>query len=233
MKRLLFAVALLLAATSALADETVRCESKGSRRRCAYDTPGAVTVEVKRQLSITECVQDQNWGVRNGEIWVDGGCRADFLVIQERRGYGRRSEGQTLVCESNGRYHRCEARIPSGVRIARQLSRTDCIRGRSWDYDRNGIWVDNGCRAEFYIEGGRSGRDRDDDDRDHHGRTERVTCESRDGKNVFCAAETQYGVELERQLSSTECVFRRNWGYTDRGIWVKDGCRAEFSVRTR
>ena len=31
----------------------------------------------------------------------------------------------------------------------RQLSRAACIQGRTWGYGRNGIWVSDGCRAEF------------------------------------------------------------------------------------
>src|SRR5262249_17072522 len=161
------------------------------------------------------------------EIWVTDGCRADFIVLPRRwehdRDRERRyDEGQTLMCESGGRYHRCDARIPFGVRLERQLSRSDCIRGQSWDYDRDGIWVAHGSRAEFFIEG-----DRADRGRRYHDQ-ERVVCESRDGRNVLCEADTRYGVELSRQLSTSECVFRRSWGYNDRGIWVKDGCRAEF-----
>lgn len=224
------ALALLLftlVAAAASADEVVRCESKGNRRKCAFDTPGSVSVSVRRQLSIIECVEGSNWGWRNGEIWVDNGCRADFLV--EHRFERRRDEGQTIICESSGRYRRCDARIPFGVRLERQLGRNECVRGSSWDYDRDGIWVDHGCRAEFFIEGDRR---RDDDhgghEREHRRERERIVCESRDGHTTVCAADTRYGVEISRQISSSACVFRRSWGYNDRGIWVKDGCRAEF-----
>jgi hypothetical protein len=181
---------------------------------------------VRRNLSIIACVEGTNWGWQHGEIWVDNGCRADFLVFprrEERREEERHYDrgGATVVCESpEGRYRRCDARIPAGVRINRQFGRADCVRGRNWDYDRNGIWVDHGCKAEFFIEGERV-------EEHHHERT-RVVCESRDAHQVFCSADTRFGVEMARQLSTSECVFRRSWGYNDRGIWVRDGCRAEF-----
>lgn len=38
-----------------------------------------------------------------------------------------------------------------GVRLSRQLSREACVEGVSWGFDRDGIWVDKGCRAEFTI----------------------------------------------------------------------------------
>ncbi len=222
-------------AGAVLADEVIRCESKGNRRRCAFQTLGPVGVSVRRNLSIIECVEGNNWGWGHGEVWVDNGCRADFLIFprreeryEDRRDRDRdrdRDRGETLICESSeGRYRRCDARIPFGVRINRQFGRADCIRGRNWDYDRDGIWVDHGCKAEFFIEGDRV--------EEHRERT-RVVCESRNGHQEFCSADTRFGVELARQLSTSECVFRRSWGYDDRGIWVRDGCRAEFFLGRR
>src|SRR5437762_3467924 len=69
MRRIALALlALSLLATLASADEVMRCESKGNRRKCAFDTPGSVSVSVRRQLSVTECVEGSNWGWRNDEI---------------------------------------------------------------------------------------------------------------------------------------------------------------------
>ena len=234
MKRtILFLLALSLVAVVASADEVIRCESKGGRRRCAFDTPGSVSISLRRQLSIIACVEGSNWGWRNGEVWVDAGCRADFLIIP-RRVERHRERGETIICESGDRRHRCDAFVPYGVIMQRQLGRRECIRGETWGYDRDGIWVDHGCRAEFYIEGD----DRRDHERDHERdrdryRGERVICESHDGRTTLCEADTRFGVELTRQISGAECVFRRSWGYNERGIWVKDGCRAEFALRAR
>ena len=38
-----------------------------------------------------------------------------------------------------------------GVRLVKQLSREACLEGVSWGFDRDGIWVDQGCRAEFAV----------------------------------------------------------------------------------
>jgi hypothetical protein len=38
-----------------------------------------------------------------------------------------------------------------GVRLVKQLSREACVEGVSWGFDRDGIWVDQGCRAEFEV----------------------------------------------------------------------------------
>ena len=58
--------------------------------------------------------------------------------------------GRVFRCESSdGRTRECAANTRAGVQLVRQLSRAACIQGRTWGYGRNGIWVSDGCRAEF------------------------------------------------------------------------------------
>lgn len=60
------------------------------------------------------------------------------------------SGGQIIRCESwNYRYARCSANTRDGVRLSRVLA-GDCSR-RNWGSDRNAVWVNNGCRAEFQV----------------------------------------------------------------------------------
>ena len=62
---------------------------------------------------------------------------------------------QVIVsCNSDGYRERyCPVDTRGGVRLVRQVSNNKgpCIEGRSWGYDRRGIWVTNGCRAEFEV----------------------------------------------------------------------------------
>jgi len=59
---------------------------------------------------------------------------------------------QTFNCESNsGRYHYCRVETGNRVSLTRQLSNTHCRLGDNWGYDRHGVWVDRGCRAEFRV----------------------------------------------------------------------------------
>jgi hypothetical protein len=59
----------------------------------------------------------------------------------------------TLTCGSvGGRHNTCRLTEPGYVSIVRQISGAKCEQGRSWDYDRREIWVDNGCEAEFRVE---------------------------------------------------------------------------------
>ena len=57
-----------------------------------------------------------------------------------------------------------------------------------------------------------------------------VRCESQDERPQRCAVDVRGGVQLVKQLSRTDCVQGRNWGYDAGGIWVTGGCRAEFAV---
>jgi len=210
------------------AARTVRCESQGGNRHtCNVGLSGRITLQ--RQLSRAACIEGQTWGAVNGEIWVSGGCRAEFRVEDFPQGapdWGRGGgTGGTIRCESRGRGRNyCPANTSGGVHLTRQLSRTDCVYQRSWGYDSGGIWVTDGCRAEFQAGspgwGGGGGS--------FGGNT--VRCESQGGGRNYCRADTRGCVSLTRQLSRAACLQGQSWGYDGGGIWVDDGCRAEFHL---
>jgi len=60
-----------------------------------------------------------------------------------------------------------------------------------------------------------------------------VVCESVDQKQHECDMDTRGTVVVSRQLSRTRCVQGQNWDVNRHSIWVKDGCRAEFSNVSR
>jgi hypothetical protein len=70
--------------------------------------------------------------------------------------------------------HGCRVDTHDGVYLVRQRSGSDCIFGRTWGFDREGIWVDRGCRADFEIIDRHDEEWRDWDDRpsrdEHHDR---------------------------------------------------------------
>jgi hypothetical protein len=185
------------------------------------------------------------------------------------------ARSNVITCASQGHDHTyCAADTSGGVTLVHQLSRAGCWEGDTWGYDRRGVWVANGCRAEFQL--GRSGyaasdayyhnsghSDRWDADsgghsdketaaavgaalaaglivaaaqhHDNHeggtGTRDVVTCESVGRDHTYCSVGgyTRH-VELKRQLSRSSCQYNRSWGYDRKGIWVGDGCRAEFWV---
>jgi hypothetical protein len=132
---------------------TIRCESENRRpRHCDLDTRGGV--RISRKLSDAPCVQGRTWGYDSRGVWVSEGCRAEF-VVGAGGAYGPGgggNYGQTVRCVSQDRHQRrCNVRVRHGVDIVRQLSRTRCVQGQNWGWDRSGIWVNGGCRAEFLI----------------------------------------------------------------------------------
>lgn len=139
---------------------------------------------------------------------------------------------QVLRCESNdGRERQCAVDPRGGVRLVRQLSRSACVGGHSWGVELGGIWVSQGCRAEFLVgRGGREAVNRGDrGDRGNRGRV--IRCESNSGRSNLCTMDTRRGVELVRQLSRSACIREQDWGWNDQGVWVSGGCRAEFRSR--
>lgn len=57
-----------------------------------------------------------------------------------------------------------------------------------------------------------------------------VRCESSSRETVQCKADTRGGVTLQRQLSRAGCWYDETWGFDSRGIWVSNGCRADFAL---
>jgi hypothetical protein len=59
--------------------QIIYCGSEdGRRHECSVDTSAGVSLSAQR--SEAQCVQGRTWGFRRGYIWVDRGCRGDFLV---------------------------------------------------------------------------------------------------------------------------------------------------------
>lgn len=133
---------------------TLRCESRGNKvQRCKVRTDNRVDL---RRVIGGRCAKGRDWGFTATQIWVSGGCRAEFA-------YGYAGGGGypvplpqpvddfagTIRCESRGsRYEQCNVPTNNRVELARRLGGT-CNSGRQWGYAANYIWVNNGCRAEF------------------------------------------------------------------------------------
>lgn len=141
----------------------------------------------------------------------------------------------TVTCESrnDGRRHCPVANIDSGsVYMERKLSQTNCQRDVNWGVDREGIWVDDGCRAVFafvYRHGGGSSSS------SRPGRSGTVRCESHDDRRRHCEVVDidPDSVTMDRKLSQSNCYRGQNWDADSGGIWVDKGCRAEFGYVSR
>jgi hypothetical protein len=69
-----------------------------------------------------------------------------------RLGRSNRNDRDIITCASNdGRRVFCEADTRNGVALLEQHGNAPCRQGSTWGYDRRGIWVDRGCRADFEV----------------------------------------------------------------------------------
>ncbi len=131
--------------------------------------------------------------------------------------------GRNVTCASDdGRRHLCRVDTSRGVQMVNQRSGSPCNQGQTWGYDRSGIWVDRGCRADFFLGGGGGSGP--------GGQVGTITCSSNDGRRNNCPANTRGGVQLVNQRSGSPCIQGQTWGYDGRQIWVDRGCRADFRV---
>jgi hypothetical protein len=131
-----------------------------------------------------------------------------------------------ITCESrNFQRNYCSTgqRIAS-VRLVVQQSRSPCIQGRTWGYDNNGIWVTQGCSAEFDFRPSGSPAP-------GPGPGRQIACSSQNFQHRFCPTERRVvRARLVEQRSRAACVQGRSWGFEDRGIWVDQGCSGLFAV---
>lgn len=153
-------------AVHAQAQRVIRCEStNGKPNRCMVPWRDAQLV---KQESKGACIRGQSWGIDRQGLWVDRGCRGQFAEA----GYGGRPGNgpgnQTgwrpgpdwnrqiqLQCDSNGsRYSFCQVDLGAHgrARLIRQLSDTRCVEGRTWGWNRAGVWTDHGCRGVFVVD---------------------------------------------------------------------------------
>jgi hypothetical protein len=160
----------------------------------------------------------------------------------------------------DGRTAWCRMDTRGGVRLVRQYSDRACVRGQTWGVRGDAVWVSRGCRGGFAAVAGDSryygyddrnrdrGRyddrydnrydnrydDRNDDRNDRYGSSgygRVLRCESRDGRYNFCRASGYADrAQIRRVLSDANCRLNYSWGYRNGGVWVDNGCRAEFVV---
>jgi Protein of unknown function (DUF3011) len=117
-------------------------------------------------------------------------------------GYGQ----QRITCSSNDdRRNWCAIGNSRDVQLVRQISGSPCVRGQTWGVDNRGLWVDQGCRADFAIVAG-------------YGPPPGpppptiITCSSNNGKRNWCDTGGRRDIHLNRQISGSACIQGQTWG---------------------
>lgn len=240
---LFLAVAAAFAAPSANAEHAyttrsdysiIRCESFGARQTfCAADTRGGI--RLANDNSGGRCQIGRTWGYNAQGVWVAAGCRADFALGRgDNYGWGSGfADASHVVCASDDFQRKfCPANTSRGVRLVNQISNSACVRGRTWWRDARGIVVTNGCAGEFEI----GYRDLDYTTAPATGaggmyRPDTFICSARGAPRRYCPADVGSGaVTLVKRLGGAPCIYGKNWTYDRQGVWVSQGCSAEFEV---
>ena len=219
-------------------NQTVTCESQGSASQQCRLPDNWRGARIVQQLSHSACIQGRSWGFIEAaqSVWVSNGCRARFAAAgywQSGPQPGYPGSNQTVSCGSpQHRPARCP--VPGhwrGARIVQQTSKAACVRGRTWGFERGGIWVDKGCGGVFapghYDGGWQPGPG--------WNQSFVVSCGSPQYRYYFCQVDVgaRGRVMLQRQNSSSACIEGRTWGWNRAGIWVDKGCGAQFMVVRR
>lgn len=197
------------------------CESyRGQRSHCDADTSGGV--RLVRQIGYNSC--QGNWGYDYYGVWVANGCRAEFQIDRYQDHYGQTDD--IIRCESYSYRRQTCARNLQGadVSLIHQLSHRSC-QG-NWGFNHNEIWVSNGCKADFYVS-----RPNYNDPYNPGYNNGLVECRSV-GTNInHCQVPELQSVELVQEMNDRyrdSC--RGNWGYSSHGLWVRNGCHAQFRI---
>jgi predicted porin len=59
----------------------------------------------------------------------------------------------SVHCASDAERRHCAADTHAGVLLVRSTGPAACLLGRTWGYDADGVWVTEGCGAEFLVAG--------------------------------------------------------------------------------
>jgi hypothetical protein len=145
--------------------------------------------------------------------------------------WGNGQWDRTIQCRStNNRYQECRVDARGGAQLRRVL-RGDCRR-ENWGYRSTAVWVNRGCQAEFVVRGSNWNGGGGGGGGNWNGGNLNATvrCESQNFRYRECRADTSGGVRLQ-QVRGGRCQ-RGDWGYRRDVIWVDNGCRADFAVRS-
>jgi hypothetical protein len=176
-----------------------------------------------------------NGGYNNQGSYNNGTYNNGSYNNQGTYNNGSSNNGQTVRCTARNRgndHTYCQADTSRGVQLVNQVSGT-CTQNSTWGYDSNGIWVSRGCSADFQLGNSNNrygyGRRRD---RGNSGNAYNIRCDSTNNNSQqnYCAADARGGVHLVREYSNNICRQGSTWGYDSSGVWVSNGCSADFEV---
>jgi hypothetical protein len=133
--------------------QQLSCESRNFEQQFCPSDRRIVRAWLLEQRSRSSCVQGRSWGFQERGLWVSSGCSGLFALETSGR-HPVPPPVNRVTCESRGFQ---QAFCPVRPLIARawlqeQRSQSRCVQGQTWGFQRNGIWVDQGCSGVFGYE---------------------------------------------------------------------------------
>jgi hypothetical protein len=114
----------------------------------ALDLPNGTSRDGVR-MQIYDANGDSNQRYMLRRVQGEYGARWRSAAPREEH---REGSGYTVVCNSEDGHRKfCEVDTRDGVRVLRETGPVPCRLNDTWGFDRKGIWVDRGCRAEFQV----------------------------------------------------------------------------------
>jgi hypothetical protein len=142
---------------------------------------------------------------------------------------GSAAAADVVRCESRHGFEKyCAADTRDGLVLARSTGDGPCELGHTWGYDKGGLWVADGCSADFVLGAPASDYGLGWERRDGN----RLTCASLGDRFRSCDSALRGGVSLVHQLGHAACIQGQTWGVDARGLWVDGGCAGEFRIAT-
>ncbi len=131
----------------------IACDSRNFEQQFCPSDRRILRAWLLEQRSRSVCVQGRSWGFQERGLWVSAGCSGLFAVETSGR-HPVAPPVHRVTCESRGFQ---QSFCPVQPMIARawlqeQRSQSRCIQGQTWGFQRNGIWVDQGCAGLFAYE---------------------------------------------------------------------------------
>ena len=239
----------LFVITGALAmaqdNNIISCSSDdGQLHSCRVNTDQPI--HFVRQRSDAQCVEGESYGINRGGVWVTNGCRADFAVgdnySADNNGYYNQQGTY-----NNGQYDRNNDRNRDGYRDQNgnwhSRHHRDHDNDRDNDRDNNGNYSQNGP-----YNNGQYDRRGTDNNGGYNGgyvgagqqhpsvyygkyKDGKSTCSSQPGTGpIYCQTDGALS-NATITKSNGQCQRGQNWDINPDGLWVADGCAAEFQIQ--
>ncbi|XP_005091612.2 lectin ADEL [Aplysia californica] len=210
--------------------DVIRVESWSEKyaKKVVEDASYVLNMTVVDRQSAAECNLGESFGYQKNNLWVDHGCRADFKVC-----YLPVSPIRCRVVKAESWSYKyaetyvVDAALFINMTIEDQQSAASCDLDKTFGfYNQNStVWVNNGCRADFnvcFVYG--------------ITRITTINVSSWNFKystqilNTLPSATCIYSMQVANQQSTAPCTLGTTFGFMANTMWVRDGCRADFTV---